>query len=283
MRCASDYGHRSFASVVASLCYNFFFLPPVYTFTISRSDECRGIRSSSSLWRLSSPLCGARAAHRLSWRIGARTTHRVAVRSSAASSPARLRSTTCSGRPRYQTALMLKVRVSCVCSPGERVDRREGRLPAGGHARASGLGGRQVDMGERSPRGSRFRYASRRQAAVSADAHRPRCDRSVGDRQRQARAAADARSATTARCVDRPGRARHRASAPGAKTWTRAKRYGRGRSAAFALLTSISHDLKTPLAGVLGAAESAGGQLSACEQAGEGRRSSPRSSGKLSG
>ena len=58
---ATDSGRRCVASVAASLCYNFFFLPPLYTFTIA--DPTNVAAFSSSCWS---------RGHRQSYRAGPR-------------------------------------------------------------------------------------------------------------------------------------------------------------------------------------------------------------------
>ena len=86
------------ASVAASLCYNFFFLPPIYTFTITDPTNVAafvffivdGGRSS----RTSRRACAPRRSPR--WAGRARPSRSTP---SAASSPASARSTTCCGRP----------------------------------------------------------------------------------------------------------------------------------------------------------------------------------------
>ena len=98
---------------------------------------------------------------------------------------------------------------------GGRLDRRQGRLSAGGHARRGRPRRRQLGLGEQPRRRARLRHAAGRQAAVPADAHRPRRDRRRRHRQRQAGPAAHARRAPPARRADRPGRAGDRARAPG--------------------------------------------------------------------
>ena len=68
--------------------------------------------------------------------------------------------------------------------------------------------------------------------------------------------AAHARAAPPARCADRPGRARHRARAPRRGHRAAPSALAETERLRSALLTSISHDLRTPLASILGAASS---------------------------
>ena len=131
---------------------------------------------------------------------------------------------------------------------------RQGRLPARGRARQGRSCRRELGLGQRPHRRARLRYAAGRQAAVPADANRARTDRRHRHRRRQDRAAADAR--TSAACSMRWWiRGRWRSSACcWSRTWTASSAPWNPTGCASALLTSISHDLKTPLASVLGAA-----------------------------
>ena len=87
-----------FASVVASLCYNFFFLPPVYTFTIADPTNVAALcllhrHGGARLER------GGARAHAGGRRDGTGARRPSRSTPSAASSPASARSTTCCGRP----------------------------------------------------------------------------------------------------------------------------------------------------------------------------------------
>jgi two-component system sensor histidine kinase KdpD len=86
-----------FASVIASLCYNFFFLPPIYTFTIADPKNVL-LFSSLSSWRSSFrtllPACARRQSP--PWRARARRNPSMPL---AASSPASALSTMSSGPP----------------------------------------------------------------------------------------------------------------------------------------------------------------------------------------
>ena len=114
----------------------------------------------------------------------------------------------------YQTALMLKVRVVLLLPDDGSIAVKAGYPPEDILDDAD-LAAREVGVGEQPRRRPRLRYASRRQAAVPADAHRARRHRRHRHRQRQARSAAHARPAAAARRAARPGRARDRARAAG--------------------------------------------------------------------
>ena len=152
----------------------------------------------------------------------------------------------------YQIASMLKVRVVLLL-PEDGVDRGQGRLPAGGQARGGRSGRGQMGLGEEPPRRPRFGRAARRQMAVPADAHGAWASRHSRHLARKPgpllradqRRLLDALSDQGALAIERVHLVED------IERVRRAAETDRLRSA---LLTSISHDLKTPLAAVLGAA-----------------------------
>ena len=160
------------ASVAASLCYNFFFLPPLYTFTIADPTNVAAFVFFTMIAVVVSNVA-ARGAHpggHRAWRGRARPKSLYAFSRKLAGVGTLddvLWATA------YQIALMLKVRVVLLL-PEDGVDRGQGRLSAGGHARRGRPRRRQLGLGERPRRRPRLRHAARRQAAVPADAHRPR-------------------------------------------------------------------------------------------------------------
>ena len=87
-----------FASVAASLCYNFFFLPPLYTFTIADPNNVAAFGFFTVMAVLVSNVA-ARVRAQAVTRDRAGADDRSRSTPSAASSPASARSTTCSGRP----------------------------------------------------------------------------------------------------------------------------------------------------------------------------------------
>ena len=88
--------------------------------------------------------------------------------------------------------------------------------------------------------------------------HRPRPGRRRRHRQRRARPAADAGPAAPARRAGRPGRAGDRARSTWPRTSTARGCMAETDRLRSALLTSISHDLRTPLASILGVGEQPG-------------------------
>ena len=86
------------ASVAASLCYNFFFLPPIYTFTITDPTNVAAFVFFIIMAVIVSNVA-ARGAHAGRSGDGAGAHDRSRSTPSAASSPAPARSTTCCGRP----------------------------------------------------------------------------------------------------------------------------------------------------------------------------------------
>jgi two-component system, OmpR family, sensor histidine kinase KdpD len=174
------------ASVAASLCYNFFFLPPIYTFTITDPTNVR-----------------------LRDRPGA--DHRIAVRVQSQARRHR-------DARRRVVGDRLPDRADAEGAGGAAVARRrradgEGGIPARGRTGQGRSCRRQLGLGQRPLGGARLGYAARRQAAVPADADRARADRRHRHRRRQDRAALDAGPAPPARRADGPGRARDRAGA----------------------------------------------------------------------
>ena len=239
------------ATVAASLSYNFFFLPPVYTFTITDPTNvaafvlftvlavvvsnlpARGrtqtvtaqerVRSVESLYAFSRKLAGAGTLDDVLWATA------------------------------YQIASMLKVRVVLLLPENGSIA-RQGRLPAGGHARGGRSGGGQVGVGEEPPGGPRLRCAARAPSGCSC-----RCAPAAGQ------------IGILGICRDEPGpllRAEQRRLLDAlidqgalaiervhlVEDIDRVKRAAETDRLRSALLTSISHDLKTPLAAVLGAA-----------------------------
>ena len=99
-----------FASVLASLAYNFFFLPPIYTFTIADPTNV-----AAFLFFLVVAVVGSNLAARVRSQMltaqEPRPHDRGALRLFSESSPASPRSTISSGRRRYQIASMLKLDV----------------------------------------------------------------------------------------------------------------------------------------------------------------------------
>ena len=207
-----------FASVASALCLQFFLPAADLHVHHRRSAQCRGLRACSR----SSPSSSRNVAARGRMQAVAAMERARAPTESLYSFSRKLAGAGTLDdvlwATAYQTALMLKVRVVLLL-PEQRLDRGEGRLSAGRHARRGRYRRGEMGMGERPRRRPRLRHAAGRQAPVPADAYRTRRHRRHGHRQRQAGPAAHARSAAPARRAARSGRARHRARAGWSRTW----------------------------------------------------------------
>ena len=118
------------ACVAASLCYNFFFLPPVHTFTITDPTNVAAFVFFTLVAVIVSNLA-ARGARQAPSPPGAGAHAPSRSMASAASWPAWARWTTFCGPP-HPDRLMLKVRVVAAAARGRR-DRGQGGLSARGH------------------------------------------------------------------------------------------------------------------------------------------------------
>ena len=159
------------ASVAASLCYNFFFLPPIYTFTITDPTNVAAFFFFIVMAVIVS-------------NVAAR------VRTQAVAAMARARNTESlyafsrklAGTGTLDDVLWAYGLSDCLdaqgagrlAAPRERLDRRQGGLSAGGHARRGRSGRREMGMGERPSRPVAVPIPCRRKASLPADAHRPR-------------------------------------------------------------------------------------------------------------
>ena len=200
------------ASLAASLCYNFFFLPPVYTFTITDPTNIAAFFFFMLIALLVSNVA-ARVRSQADTAIGrVRTTESLYAFSRKLAGTATLDDVLWATA--YQNALMLKVRVVLLL-PEEGVLTVKAGYPPEDRARPGRSCRRQLGLGQRSPGRARLGHAAGRQAAVPADAHRARRDRRHRHRRRPHRAIADAGPAPAIRCAGRSGRAGDRAGAAG--------------------------------------------------------------------
>jgi two-component system sensor histidine kinase KdpD len=233
------------ATVASSLCYNFFFLPPTYTFTIADPTNLAALVFFTVVAVVVSHFAARGRTQTVAAHDRVRTVQLLYAFSRKLAGVGTLDDVLWATA--YQAALMLKVRGRAAAAGG-RVHRRQGRLSPRGHPRRGGCRGGEMGVAEQPGCRSRLGHAPGCETPVPAHANGPRRYRRHGDRQRQDRPASHSRSAPPARRVDRSGRARHRARLSGrgcgpGETHDR-DRIGCGP----ALLTSISHDLKTPLA-----------------------------------
>lgn len=166
-------GRRPCASVAASLCYNFFFLPSVYTFMITEPTNVAAFFFFMLIAILVSNVA-ARVRTQAVTAIGRlRTTESLYAFSRKLAGTATLDdvlwATAC------QTALMLKVRVVLLLPEDGVLTVNPAIRPRMNSTGPTCSG--ELDLVQRSPGRTRLGYAAGRQAAVFADADRPRADR----------------------------------------------------------------------------------------------------------
>ena len=200
------------ASVASALAYNFFFLPPIYTLTITDPSNLVAF----GFFTLVAIIVSSVAARARTQAVAA--TDRARVTESLYSFSRKLAGAGTLDdvlwATAYQTALMLKVRVMLLLPENGSIALKAG-LPARGHPRRCRSRGGEMGVGERPRRRPRLRHASRREATVPAHAHRTRRHRCHGDRQRQTGSPAYARSAAACGRSARSGSAGDRARALG--------------------------------------------------------------------
>ena len=183
------------ASVAASLCYNFFFMPPVYTFTITdptnvaafllfavlaiavsnlagrgqtqTTSALQRVRAIESLYAFSRKLAGAGALDDVLWATA------------------------------YQIAAMLKVRVVLLLPNNDSIALKAGYPPEDTLEEADLAAAKWAWEKDR-PAGRELGRSSRCQVAVHADAHRPGRNRDLGHQEGRARRVAPPRAATPA-------------------------------------------------------------------------------------
>ena len=120
------------ASVASSLAYNFFFLPPIYTFTITDPTNVVAFVFFTLVGIIVSSVAARGRTQARAAMERARTTESLYSFSRKLAGTGTLDDVLWATA--YQTALMLKVRVMLLL-PGRWIDRGEGGLPAGGYSR----------------------------------------------------------------------------------------------------------------------------------------------------
>ena len=174
------------ASVAASLCYNFFFLPPVYTFTITDPTNVAAFFFFMLIAILVSNVA-ARVRTQADTAIGrVRTTESLYAFSRKLAGTATLDDVLWATA--YQTALMLKVRVVLLLPEDGVLTVKSGYPPEDQLDQADLAAANWAWSNDRAGR-ARLGHAAGRQAAVPADADRARRDRRHRHRRRQDRAA----------------------------------------------------------------------------------------------
>ena len=115
MAIAARYGlwPSLFASVIASLCYNFFFLPPIYTFTITDPANVAAFFFFVVMAVIVSNVAARVRTQAVTAMGRARATESLYVFSRKLAGVGTLDDVLWAMA--YQTALMLKVRVVCCC------------------------------------------------------------------------------------------------------------------------------------------------------------------------
>ena len=149
-------GPSLFACFLAMLAYNFFFLPPLYTFTIADPENVVALFFFAVVAVIASNLAARVRGQALSARLRARQTDDLYQFSRKLAVAVTLDDLLWATA--HQIALMLKVRVVLLL-PGEWQHRPARRLPAGGHAGRGGPRRGQMVVGERtiSPAADRTR------------------------------------------------------------------------------------------------------------------------------
>jgi two-component system sensor histidine kinase KdpD len=242
------------ASVVASLCYNFFFLPPIYTFTITDPTNVAAFFFFIVMAVIVSNVAARVRTQAVVAMTRARTTESLYTFSRKLASTATLDDVLWATA--YQTALMLKVHVVLLLPENGSIAVKAGYPPEDTLDPADLAAATWTWESDRpAGRGSDTLPGAKRLflpmhtgrgaiGILGIDSDKPG-PLLTPDQRRLLDALMDqaALAIERVRLVEDLDRAKRTAEADRLRT---------------ALLTSISHDLKTPLAGVLGAAETLG-------------------------
>ena len=239
-----------FASVVASLCYNFFFLPPIYTFTITDPTNVAAFLIFIVMAVLVSNVAARVRTQAMAAIERARTTEALYAFSRKLAGVGTLDDVLWATA--YQTALMLKVRVVLLLPENGMIAVRAGYPPedtlddadlaaarwAWEHNRAAGRGSDTLPGAKRLFLPMRTGRGAIGIVGIDSDKPGPLL---TPDQRRQLDALIDQGALAIERVLL-------------VEDVDRAKRSMEADRLRSALLTSISHDLKTPLAAILGAA-----------------------------
>ena len=238
------------ASAAASLCYNFFFLPPIYTFTITDPTNIAAFFFFIVMAVIVSNVAARVRAQALSAMSRARTTESLYAFSRKLAGAGTLDDVLWATA--YQTALMLKVRVVLLLPEGDAIGVKAGYPPEDtlddadlAAARWAWQKNRAAGRGSDTLPGAKRLFLPMRTGRGAVGVMGLDSDKAgpllTPDRSRLLDALMDqaALAVERVRLVE---------------DLDRSKRTVETDRLRAALLTSISHDLKTPLAGILGAA-----------------------------
>ena len=185
-----------FATVASSLCYNFFFLPPLYTFTIADPTNVAAFVFFTVVAVVVSNVAARGRTQTVAARERVRAVELLYAFSRKLAGVGTLDDVLWATA--YQTALMLKVRVVLLLPEDGSIAVKAGYPPEDMLDEADVAAAKWAWQNDRAAgRGSDTLPG--RQAPVPADADRPRRDRRHRHRQRQDRPAAHARPAPSAR------------------------------------------------------------------------------------
>ncbi len=239
-----------FASAAASLCYNFFFLPPIYTFTITDPTNIAAFFFFIVMAVIVSNMAARVRSQALTAMSRARTTESLYAFSRKLAGAGTLDDVLWATA--YQAALMLKVRVVLLLPENDTISVKAGYPPEDtlddadlAAARWAWQKNRAAGRGSDTLPGAKRLFLPMRTGRGAVGVMGLDSDKAgpllTPDRRRLLDALMDqaALAVERVRLVEDLDRAK------------RTVETDRLRSA---LLTSISHDLKTPLAGILGAA-----------------------------
>ena len=158
-----------FACLVSVLAYNFFFLPPLYSFTIADPENVVALFFFGLIAVIASNLTARMRNQALTARQRARTTEDLYLFSPQACRRDHARRSLMGDR--LSDRLDAESAGRGAAAGRRHVDGAR-RLSAGGHARRGRYRGGQMVLGEQSAGRPRRRHTAGRQAPVSADAHR---------------------------------------------------------------------------------------------------------------
>src|SRR3974390_1800274 len=238
------------ASVVASLCYNFFFLPPIYTFTIADPNNALAFFFFIVMAIIVSNVAARVREQAVTAMARARTTEALYAFSRKLAGVARLADGLWATA--YQIAMMLKVRVVLLLPEGETIAVAAGYPPEDvldqadlAAAKWAWMNNRAAGRGSDTLPGAKRLFLPMRTGRGPVGVLGIDSDKAGPLLTPDERRLLDALSDQSALSIERVHLV---------EDMDRAKRTVETEHIREARLTSISHDLKTPLASVLGAA-----------------------------